>query len=137
MVSVKLDEAGEFRMVAVAKDDSGRESKAGTSFYAWADVYFNWPHTNNDRMQIIADKPSYKVGDIAKLIVKTPYQGQGVKALITVERENVISKKIIDVTANAMPDQIASYTAVGMDGLVSKPIMIADLHAALLGEQAA
>ena len=106
VVSVKLDEAGEFRMVAVAKDDSGRESKAGTSFYAWADVYFNWPHTNNDRMQIIADKPSYKVGDIAKLIVKTPYQGQGVKALITVERENVISKKIIDVTANAMPVEV-------------------------------
>ncbi len=45
--------------------------------------------------------------------------------------------RIVAVTANALPHQIEIYAAVGMDGLVSKPIMIADLHAALVADQAA
>lgn len=45
--------------------------------------------------------------------------------------------RIMAVTANALPHQIETYTAVGMDGLVSKPIMIADLRAALIGDHAA
>ena len=88
-------------MVITAKDENGREAKAGTSIYAWSDTYYNWPHTNDDRIDVLADKPEYKVGDTAKLLVKSPYQGKGVKALLTIERENVMSKQVIDVTSNA------------------------------------
>ncbi len=103
---VTLDQGGEYRVVVTARDAEGRESKAGWSLYAWADTYFNWPRTNNDRIDIVADKPEYTVGDTAKLIVKSPYQGQGVKALVTVERENVMSKRIVDVTSNALPIEV-------------------------------
>ncbi len=103
---VKLDQSGEYRVVVTVKDDAGREAKAGWSIYAWGDTYFNWPRTNNDRMDVVADKPEYKVGDTAKLIVKSPFQGKGVKALVTVERENVITKKIVDVTSNALPIEV-------------------------------
>ncbi len=104
--TVTLDQGGEFRLVASVKDDAGREAKAGIGLYAWSDTSFNWPHANNDRMEIIADKPVYKVGDTAKLLVKTPYQGKGVKALVTVERENVITKKIVDVRSAALPIEV-------------------------------
>ena len=60
--------------------------KAGTGLYAFSQTYINWPRANNDRIEVIADKPEYKVGDTAKLLIKSPYQGEGVKALITVER---------------------------------------------------
>lgn len=103
---VKLDKAGEYRVIVTAKDANGREAKAGWSVYVWGDTYFNWPRSNNDRMDIVADKPEYKVGDTAKLIVKSPYQGPGVKALVTVERENIMTKKIVDVTSNAMAIEI-------------------------------
>jgi signal transduction histidine kinase/DNA-binding NarL/FixJ family response regulator len=36
---------------------------------------------------------------------------------------------IVALTANAMTDQVASYTAAGMDGFVAKPIAIAALYA--------
>lgn len=104
--TVTLDQGGEFRLVASVKDDAGREAKAGIGLYAWSDTSFNWPHANNDRMEIIADKPVYNVGDTAKLLVKTPYQGKGVKALVTVERENVITKKVVDVRSNALPIEV-------------------------------
>lgn len=105
-VPVQLDAGGQFSVVVSVKDEDGRESKAGTSLYAWSSTYFNWPHSNNDRLDIILDKPSYKVGDTAKLLVKSPYQGKGVKALVTVERENVITHKVIDVTSSALPIEV-------------------------------
>lgn len=105
-VPITLPDGGQFRVVAVAKDSSGLESKAGWSLYAWSDTYFNWPRSNNDRIEIVADKPEYKVGDTAKLLVKSPYQGKGVKALVTVERENIITKYVVDVESNALPIEV-------------------------------
>ncbi len=101
-----VDQGGEYSVTASVKDVDGRTAKAATGFYAWSDTYFNWPHTNNDRVEVVVDKPTYKVGDIAKLLVKSPYQGKGVKALVTVERENVISHKVVDVTSNALPIEV-------------------------------
>ena len=102
-VPVALDQGGEFFIVAATKDAKGREAKAGTSLYAWSSTYFNWPHSNTDRLEMIADKPTYKVGDTAKILVKSPYQGKGVKALVTVERENILYHKVFDVWSNALP----------------------------------
>lgn len=96
-----LAKGGEYIVIASAKDSEGRETKAGWSVYAWSGDYYNWPRTNNDRMQMIADKPLYKPGQTAHIIIKSPFQGEGVRALVTVERENILSKKIIDVKKNA------------------------------------
>jgi hypothetical protein len=78
-------------------------SKAGTSIYAYSDTYINWPHTNNDRIDVVPDKPEYKIGETANLIVKSPYQGEGVKALVTVERESIMKSWFVDVTSSAQP----------------------------------
>jgi CheY-like chemotaxis protein len=40
--------------------------------------------------------------------------------------------RIVALTANAMPAQVIEYRAAGMDGVVPKPIMIDQLHAALV-----
>jgi len=101
-----IPSGGEYRIVATVKDASGREAKAATSVYAWSSTYVNWPRSNTDRMDIVLDKPEYTVGDTAVLLVKSPYQGKGVKALVTIERENIISKKVIDITSNAQSLEI-------------------------------
>lgn len=103
---ILVDEGGSYRVTAEIRDDEGRIAKSGTSLYAFSRTYINWPHSNNDRIDVVADKPEYAVGDTAKLLIKSPYQGEGVKALITVERENVISKKVIDVESNAQAIEI-------------------------------
>ncbi|MBP9773537.1 MAG: Ig-like domain-containing protein [Candidatus Peribacteraceae bacterium] len=103
---IAVNDGGEYVIAAVAKDEGGRETVSETSLYSWSNTYYNWPHSNNDRIAIVADKPEYAVGDIAKLLVKSPYQGKGVKALVTVERESVVTKKIVDITSNALPIEI-------------------------------
>ncbi|MDD5026270.1 MAG: Ig-like domain-containing protein [Candidatus Peribacteraceae bacterium] len=105
-VPVIIDAGGSFRIVASASDDSGRESKAGTSVFAWSDTYVNWPRSNNDRIDILPDKPEYSVGDTAKLLIKSPFQGKGVKALVTVERENILTKKVIDIESAAQSIEV-------------------------------
>lgn len=40
--------------------------------------------------------------------------------------------RIVALTANHMPAQVDEYAAAGMDGVVPKPIMIEELHAALV-----
>lgn len=101
-----IKDGGTYRVVAEAADSKGRIAKAGAYVYGFSDTYINWPHTNNDRIDVVVDRPEYKVGDTAKLLIKSPYQGKGVKALITVERENVVSRQIIDVLSNAQPFEV-------------------------------
>ena len=106
IAKLAIKTGGSYRIVAEAKDSQGREAKAGTSLYAFSRTYINWPHSNNDRIDVVPDKPEYAVGDTAKLLIKSPYQGAGVQALVTVERENVISKKVIDIESNAQAVEI-------------------------------
>ncbi len=103
---IAIPSGGEFRVVAMVTDGKGRQAKSAASVYAWSSTYVNWPRTNSDRIDVIADKPEYKPGDTAVLLVKSPYQGKGVKALVTVERENVLQKQVIDITSNAQPIKI-------------------------------
>lgn len=106
LAKVRIPVGGEHRIVASVKDADGRETKAATNVYAWSETYVNWSHDNNDRIDVETDKPEYKVGDTAKLLVKTPFQGKGVRALVTVERENILRKEVIDITSNAMPVEV-------------------------------
>jgi len=50
-----------------------------------------------------------------------------------IEAEQGLSPtRIVALTANALPAQVVEYEAAGMDGVVPKPIMIDQLHAALV-----
>ncbi|MDD5750945.1 MAG: alpha-2-macroglobulin family protein, partial [Candidatus Peribacteraceae bacterium] len=100
-VAVPITEGGQFVVTATAKDDRGREAKASTSVYAWSSTYINWPHANNDRIDLLPDKPEYTIGETATFLLKSPFQGTGVKALVTVEREQVIKRWVIDVESTA------------------------------------
>ncbi len=99
--TVRPDQGGEFRVVAVAEDQDGREAKSATSLYAWSSTFVNWAHENNNRIDIVPDKPEYRIGDTATLLIKSPFQGENVKALVTLEREQVIRKEVITIESSA------------------------------------
>ncbi len=103
---IPIESGGGFGVVATVQDSEGREAKAGAGVYAWSDTFINWPRANNNRIEVLADKPEYQIGDTAKLLVKSPYQGAGVKALVTVERERVMQRQVIDITSNAQAIEI-------------------------------
>jgi uncharacterized protein YfaS (alpha-2-macroglobulin family) len=106
VAGLEVSSGGQHRMVASVSDSSGREAVADTSVYVYSSTYVNWPRGNHDRVEIVADKPEYKVGDTAQLLVKSPFQGEKVKALVTVEREQIMSKQVITVESNAQAIEI-------------------------------
>ena len=46
------------------------------------------------RINLVADKTSYKVGERAKILITSPFEGEA-QALVTVERANIISHDLI------------------------------------------
>ncbi|MDR7231126.1 signal transduction histidine kinase/CheY-like chemotaxis protein [Caulobacter sp. BE264] len=78
--------------------------------------------------------------DLVLMDIQMPLKN-GVDATLEIRRleaeRGLPATRIVALTANAMPHQIETYHAAGMDGVVQKPIMIADLQAALVGDRAA
>ncbi|MDD4319503.1 MAG: Ig-like domain-containing protein [Candidatus Peribacteraceae bacterium] len=121
--ALAVDKGGEYRLVAVAADGKGRQSKADAGVYVWSTTFVNWPHSNNDRIGIETDKAQYDVGDTAVLLAKSPYQGKGVKALVTVEREQVIRKQVIDVESSGQAISIPVTEDLAPNAFVSVIIL--------------
>lgn len=80
--------SGYYIITATGKDSRGNEVTSDSYFYASGSDYVAWERTNDDRTELIADKPEYKPGQTARIIVKNPYEEA--PALISVEREGVM-----------------------------------------------
>ncbi len=96
-----IKNGGSYEIIAEVSDESGRKSKSSTYVWVYSNTYTNFAWTNNNRIDIEKDKMEYKVGDTAKIMIKSPFKGESVKALITIERENILSKKIITIDSNS------------------------------------
>ena len=97
--SFLVESGGSFIIRVSGKDSAGREIIAETEIWVSSREAISWPRANHDRVEIIADKKEYNIGDVAKLMVKSPYTEA--KALITTEQDSVLTKRLIDVTSNA------------------------------------
>ncbi|OYX02537.1 MAG: hypothetical protein B7Z12_11895, partial [Caulobacter vibrioides] len=78
--------------------------------------------------------------DLVLMDIQMPLKN-GIDATLEIRRleaeRSLPATRIVALTANAMPHQIETYSAAGMNGVVQKPIMITDLQAALTGDRAA
>ena len=90
--------AGSYRIAADAKDDGGRTITS--SAFTWAtggDAF--WGVNDSNRIDMIADRTSYKPGDTAKILVTAPYKGSS--ALLTIERGEVISHRLLTIAGTS------------------------------------
>ncbi|WP_129630087.1 Ig-like domain-containing protein [Candidatus Oscillochloris fontis] len=97
-ISFTPREAGSYRIGATGKDDGGRTVQA--SAFVWVaggDAF--WGINDNNRVDLIADRTSYKPGDTAKILVTAPYKGS--TALLTIEQAQVISHRIITLSGTS------------------------------------
>jgi uncharacterized protein YfaS (alpha-2-macroglobulin family) len=74
---------------------------AGISVYVSSGgAYVPWRVNNNDRIDLKTDKQEYKVGDVVKLLVPSPYSGT-VNALVTVERGRFLTTTVVTLKTNS------------------------------------
>ncbi|MDY7040001.1 MAG: Ig-like domain-containing protein, partial [Chloroflexota bacterium] len=94
------EEGGSYKVVAIGRDERENEIRSSTYLWVSSREYVSWRQENHDRIELIADKKSYQVGDVAEILVPSPYQGQ-VRALVSVERGHLISHEVITLESNS------------------------------------
>ncbi len=81
--------------VAVA-DNAGNTSIANTSAYVQGDTRMWFPGRDDDRMDVVAERPEYPPGATARFQVRMPFSEA--TALVTVEREGIIAASVVHLT---------------------------------------
>jgi hypothetical protein len=84
--------AGTYRLVAESLDDEGRLARSARTVWASGTGHVRWPVRDNDMIELIADRESYEVGDVAEVLVPAPFAGA--TGLITIERGRVLSSEV-------------------------------------------
>ncbi len=98
--SFTISKPGYYYVRASARDPRGNTIYSSTDFYAISpDAEIGWLREDSPRIELKADKKSYKPGDTATILVKSPYKKA--RALVTIERERLFEYKYVTLTGSA------------------------------------
>jgi uncharacterized protein YfaS (alpha-2-macroglobulin family) len=131
-VSFKPSKGGIYRAKVTAHDE--HENAASASAFLWVagNDYIPWMQTNDRTFQLIADHDTYAPGDLAELLIASPFQGESY-ALLTIERGHVRQNEVLrlegnstlyhlSITADMAPDVYVSVLVVkGIDETNPRP----------------
>jgi len=94
---IPLTEGGEYLLIATADDEDGRSTTTRIWFYAVGGGYTAWERYDHNRIDLIPEKKTYKPGETARIMIKSPWERA--TALLTTEREGVRSWKPFELTS--------------------------------------
>ena len=95
LCDVALDQAGEVELVASARDDAGRSSRAASTVWVTRQGELWFGGENHDRMDLLPEKRAYQPGETARLQVRMPFRRA--TALVAVEREGVVWTEVVQL----------------------------------------
>ena len=84
---------------ATATDLRGNTIRSETLFWAAGAGYVGWKRSDDDRLELVADKATYAPGDVARILVPNPFEHA--TALVTVERDGVLSSDVVELDGSA------------------------------------
>ena len=93
--------AGYHEIVAESQDAKGRPTVTNDSVWMGGEGYAAWMQDDDNRVEIVADKATYDVGETARFLVQSPYPEA--EAWVTVEREGVLSHQRLRLKGTATP----------------------------------
>jgi uncharacterized protein YfaS (alpha-2-macroglobulin family) len=86
--AISANQPGYYFVHASARDDKGRSVAASYDVYVLGDTGdASWRMGDSGELPLVPDKKSYAVGDVARVLVKSPFREA--EALVTVERTGV------------------------------------------------
>ncbi|MBJ7258231.1 MAG: hypothetical protein JHD33_01740, partial [Chthoniobacterales bacterium] len=90
---------GHHRIRVTARDAGGREVVSESSFYVSGEGDTVWDYRNPFAIDLVPDKSSYQPGETARILLKTPIEGE---AVVNVQRGDAILRTLrVPVTGNA------------------------------------
>ena len=92
---------GTYKIRATVTDDAGNTVSGSAFMWVYGGEFVAWRQPNNDRIDLIADRDSYSPGDEAEILITSPFAGDDVRALVTVERGSILSHEVITLRSNS------------------------------------
>jgi uncharacterized protein YfaS (alpha-2-macroglobulin family) len=97
--ALAVPEPGFYLVHATARDEKGREASAAYAVYSIGegpDFRGDWEETDANEVQLVPDKKQYQVGDVARILIKSPVRQA--EALVTVERAGIYRQQRVHLT---------------------------------------
>lgn len=98
-LTLPVDAGGSYILRATGSDVRGNTVRTEALFYASGGGYTAWRRTDDDRIDLVADHDRYAPGDVARVMVASPFEEA--QALITVEREGILSSRVQTLTGTS------------------------------------
>ncbi|HET6261022.1 MAG TPA: MG2 domain-containing protein, partial [Chloroflexia bacterium] len=94
-------QGGSYRIYAESRDARGNAIKSSLGFYAYSDDpgYVPWRYENEQQVELVADKEMYKAGDVARILVTSPFTEA--TGLLTVERGHLRRYTLVTLQGGA------------------------------------
>lgn len=97
--SLRVPKAGSYKVVASARDAQKKLVQSGFSFSAGGRHTIAWPRYQHERVDVITDKPHYRPGDVARLMVQSPFARA--RGLLTLERGQLVEHRFFDIAGDS------------------------------------
>jgi uncharacterized protein YfaS (alpha-2-macroglobulin family) len=96
-VEIPLPAGGYYILEARADAEGGRYTVTRTSFYALGAGYTAWQRYDHNRIDLVAERNTYKPGETARIMIQSPWEQA--TALVTTEREGIRSHRTFALTS--------------------------------------
>ncbi|HEX9369000.1 MAG TPA: MG2 domain-containing protein, partial [Vicinamibacterales bacterium] len=96
-LAADLPAGGYFILEARADAGQGRFTVTRESFYALGRGYTAWQRYDHNRIDLVAERSTYKPGDTARIMIQSPWEQA--TALVTTEREGVRTHRQFALTS--------------------------------------
>jgi len=96
----KPDRSGLYFLKAEASDGRRNPISTSTYIYVAGEDYVAWERSDDDALDLVADAENYRPGDVARILVKSPFEKA--KALVTIERERVLESRVQEIRGSAV-----------------------------------
>ena len=93
--TARLTQPGEIELVAIAHDAGARQSQAAATVWVTRQGELWFGGENDDRMDVLPEKRSYRAGETARFQVRMPFRRA--TALVAVEREGIVSTRVVEL----------------------------------------
>ena len=93
------EHAGYYLISVTSTDNLGNDIESGNDFYVTGSSYVAWERSDDDRIELVADRKSYKPGDVAHVMVKSPYESS--RSLVTIERDGILQQWTTELNGSA------------------------------------
>lgn len=94
-VSLTPERTGFYYIDLSGRDGKGRPARTRITFYVTGSVETVWQQWDGKRIDIVTERASYRPGEKARLLLKSPVK-KG-RYLITVEREGILEQRTVEL----------------------------------------